>query len=91
MKKWADKHRLPKEFQVKDLVMVKLLPQQFKVFRKVYKGLVLKYKGPLRVLKKVGKVSYRLYLPSKLKIHPILHVSMLKPYKADEEEPSRGE
>ncbi|KAL5732599.1 hypothetical protein ACOSP7_031952 [Xanthoceras sorbifolium] len=34
MKKWPDKKRRRVEFQVRDLVLVKLLPQQFKAFRK---------------------------------------------------------
>ena len=71
--------------------MVKQLPQQLKVFRKVHKGLVCKYEGPFRVLHEVGKVSYTLELSSKLKIHPVFHMSMLKHYKADEENPSMGE
>ncbi|KAK2992859.1 hypothetical protein RJ640_011952 [Escallonia rubra] len=40
---------------------------------------------------KVGKVSYRLELPPRLKIHPVFHVSLLKPHYADMEDPSRGE
>ncbi|KAL5800665.1 hypothetical protein ACOSQ3_032297 [Xanthoceras sorbifolium] len=91
MKKWADKKRRRVEFQVGDLVLVKLLPQQFKAFRKVHKGLVRKYEGPFPILKKVGKVSYKVELPPRLKIHPVFHVSHLKPYHADTEDPSRGE
>ncbi|KAL5772293.1 hypothetical protein ACOSQ2_012217 [Xanthoceras sorbifolium] len=91
MKKWADKKRRQVEFQVGDLVLVKLLPQQFKAFRKVHKGLVRKYEGPFPILKKVGKVSYKVELPPRLKIHPVFHVSHLKPYHADTEDPSRGE
>jgi len=90
MKKWADKKRRPLEFKEGDLVMVKLLPQQFKTFRKVHKGLIRRYEGPFPVLKRVGKVSYKLQLPSKLKIHPVFHVSLLKPYHEDMEDPSRG-
>ena len=44
MKKWADKKRRHTEFQIGDLVLVKLIPQQFKSFRKVHKGLVRKYR-----------------------------------------------
>ncbi|KAI5662326.1 hypothetical protein M9H77_21649 [Catharanthus roseus] len=91
MKKWADKKRRPLEFQEGDLVMVKLLPQQFKSFRKVHKGLIRRYEGPFPVLKRVGKVSYKLQLPSRLKIHPVFHVSLLKPYHEDLEDPTRGE
>jgi translation initiation factor IF-1 len=91
MKKWADKKRRRVEFQEGDLVMVKLLPQQFKTLRKVHKGLVRRYEGPFPVLKRVGRVSYKLQLPAKLRIHPVFHVSMLKPFHGDAEDPSRME
>ncbi|KAK2966295.1 hypothetical protein RJ640_018106 [Escallonia rubra] len=91
MKKWADKRRRPKEYNLGDMVMLKLLPQQFKSFRKVHKGLIRKYEGPFPIVAKVGKVSYRLELPPKLKIHPVFHVSLLKPHYDDKEDPSRGE
>ncbi|KAE8681992.1 hypothetical protein F3Y22_tig00111277pilonHSYRG00011 [Hibiscus syriacus] len=90
MKKWADEKMRHREFSVGDLVLVKLLPQQFKALRSIHKGLIRRYDGPFQVLAKVGKVSYRLDLPSTLKIHPVFHVSMLKPYHADKEDPSRG-
>ncbi|XP_022861893.1 uncharacterized protein LOC111382220 [Olea europaea var. sylvestris] len=91
MKKWADKKRRPLEFKVGDQFLVKILPQQFKAYRSVHKGLVRRYEGSFPVIAKVGKVSYRLDLPSSLKIHPVFHVSMLKPYHEDMEDPSRGE
>lgn len=71
--------------------MIKLLPQQFKTLRKVHKGLVRRYEGPFRVVRRVGNVSYQLQLPPKLKIHPVFHVSLLKPYHEDMGDPSRGE
>ncbi|KAK2979891.1 hypothetical protein RJ640_023962 [Escallonia rubra] len=91
MKKWADKRRRPKEYNLGDMVMLKLLPQQFKSFRKVHKGLIRRYEGPFPIIAKVGKVSYRLELSPRLKIHPVFHVSLLKPHYADMEDPSRGE
>ncbi|KAK2993339.1 hypothetical protein RJ640_002708 [Escallonia rubra] len=91
MKKWADKRRRPKEYNLGGMVMLKLLPQQFKSFRKVHKGLIRRYEGPFPIMAKVGKVSYRLELPPRLKIHPVFHVSLLKPHYADMEDPSRGE
>ena len=38
--------------------------------------------GPYRVLRRVGSVAYELELPSSLAIHPIFHVSLLRPYDA---------
>ncbi|GKD15840.1 putative nucleotidyltransferase, ribonuclease H [Tanacetum coccineum] len=44
--KWADKKRRHVEFEVRDQVMVKLLPQQFKSLRKVHKGLIRSFLKP---------------------------------------------
>nr|GLL22365.1 hypothetical protein F511_43983 [Ipomoea trifida] len=73
MKKWADVKQRPKEYTVSDLVLIKFLPQQFKAFRGLHKGLVRKYEGPFPIIVRVGTVSYRLDLPSSLKIHPVFH------------------
>ncbi|KAL6349849.1 hypothetical protein AAG906_001736 [Vitis piasezkii] len=56
-----------------DMVLVKLLPQQFKSLRPVHKGLVRRYEEPFPILGKVGKVSYRVELPPRLKIHLVFH------------------
>ena len=71
-------------------MLVKLIPQQFKSFRKVHKGLVGNYEGPFPILGRVGKVSYKIELPPRLKIHPVFHVSNLSPYHEDKEDPGRG-
>ena len=91
MKKWADKRRRPKEYEIGEKVLVKLLPNQFKSLRKVHKGLVRRYEGPFSIIERVGKAAYKVELPQKLKIHNVFHVSMLKPFHEDQEDPNRSE
>ncbi|RVW80081.1 hypothetical protein CK203_052418 [Vitis vinifera] len=55
MKKWTDKKRCHTEYKVEDMVLAKLLPQQFKSVRPMHKGLVRRYEGPFPILGKVGK------------------------------------
>ncbi|KAM2418624.1 hypothetical protein ACFX1W_025288 [Malus domestica] len=91
MKKWADRKRMNVEFQTGDQVFVKLNASQHKSTRGLHKSLLRKYEGPFPIIKKVGKAAYVVELPPRLKFHPVFHVSNLKPYHADDEEPSRGE
>ncbi|MCF8701926.1 DDE-type integrase/transposase/recombinase, partial [Corynebacterium sp. MC-10] len=91
MKKFADRTRRPTNYKVGDLVMVKFNPRQFKALRGINPNLVRKYEGPFRIIAKVGKISYRLELPPTLKIHPVFHASVLKPYHEDKDDPSRGQ
>ncbi|KAF7807841.1 Transposon Tf2-2 polyprotein [Senna tora] len=91
MKKSADTKRRHLEFEEGDLVMVKLLPHQTRRFAKLHKGLVRRYEGLFPVEKRIGKLAYRLVLPSHLEMYPVFHVSLLKPYHKDMEDPSRGE
>ncbi|KAA0044657.1 reverse transcriptase [Cucumis melo var. makuwa] len=85
MKKWADKKRQPLEFRAGDQVLIKLRPKQIRFRGRKDQRLIRKYKGPVEVLKKVGNTSYRVALPTLMKIYPIIHVSNLKPYHQDTE------
>ena len=49
-----------------------------------------RYERPFPILGKVGKVSYRVELPPRSKIHHVFHASYLKPYHGDRDDPSRG-
>ncbi|KAK2981405.1 hypothetical protein RJ640_028930 [Escallonia rubra] len=93
MKKHADKNRRSQEFNVGDKVMVKLLPQDRKFLRGRDSRLLQKYEGPLTIVKKIGKMAYKVDPPNwwSRQLHPIFHVSMLKPFYEDTADPSRGQ
>lgn len=84
MKKWADHNRRPVEFEVGDLVMVKILPEQLRFLRNRDKRLLRKYEGPIRIIKRIGKNAYKVDPPTWLKVHPVFHSSRLKPYYPDQ-------
>ncbi|KAD2805228.1 hypothetical protein E3N88_38605 [Mikania micrantha] len=84
-KSYADKRRRPIEFQVGDLVLLKVSPWKGVIrFRKRGK-LSPCFIGPFKILARVGEVAYRLELPEELKgIHNTFHVSYLRKCLADE-------
>ncbi|KAK2998982.1 hypothetical protein RJ639_024103, partial [Escallonia herrerae] len=93
MKKHADKNMRSQEFNVGDKVMVKLLPQDRKFLRGRDYRLLQKYEGPLTIVKKIGKMAYKVDPPHwwSHQLHPVFHVSMLKPFYEDTADPSRGQ
>ena len=86
IKAYADKSRVDKAFCLGDKVLLstknlKLKNEERTVDRA---KLLPKYVGPYEITELIGKVAYRLALPESTKIHPVLHVSLLYPYKDPE-------
>ena len=84
-KSYADKRQSDLDFQVGDMVLLKVTPWNGVIrFRKRGK-LGPKYIGPFRVIAQVGKVAYRLDLPAELsQIHNTFHVSQLQKCLVDD-------
>ncbi|KAD3640122.1 hypothetical protein E3N88_29345 [Mikania micrantha] len=83
-KSYADKRRKPLEFEVDDLVLLKVSPWKG-VVRFGKKGkLAPRYVGPFKILERIGKVAYKLELPPELSnVHPTFHVSNSRKCLAD--------
>ncbi|GKE57193.1 hypothetical protein Tco_1496378 [Tanacetum coccineum] len=84
-KSYADRRRKLLEFEVGDKVMLNVSPWKV-VIRFGKRGkLNPRYKGPFRIIAKVGMLAYRLELPEQLsRVHSTFHVSNLKKCFVDE-------
>jgi len=79
MKIRADNKRKELEFKEGDFVYVKLQPyRQHSVVLRKNKKLSMKDFGLFPILQHIGKVAYKLQLPSTAHIHPVFHISVLK-------------
>lgn len=89
MKQWADKKRRELNFAVGELVFLKLQPyRQQSLARRPCDKLSPRYYGPFAITERVGAVAYKLALPSDCRIHPVFHVSQLKPARGAPLNPS---
>ena len=80
-KAYADTKRRDVSFQVGDKVLLSTRNIQLKKNKDMVRKLMPKWVGPFPVSKLVGKVAAELELPPNLRIHPVFHVSLLKPYQ----------
>nr|GFA73800.1 putative reverse transcriptase domain-containing protein [Tanacetum cinerariifolium] len=84
-KSYADLKHKPMEFQVGDKVMLKVSPWKGVVCFGKPEKLNPRYVRPLKVLKKVGAIAYKLELPQELsRVHNTFHVSNLKKCYSDD-------
>ncbi|GKE55881.1 putative reverse transcriptase domain-containing protein, partial [Tanacetum coccineum] len=84
-KSYTDVRQKPIEFDVGDMVMLKVSPWKG-IIRFGKRGkLSPRYVGPFKIIERIGPMAYRLELPKKLHgIHNTFHVSNLKKCLADE-------
>ena len=84
-KHYADRHRRDVSFDEGEYVLLstKNIKQHATGDKSSTPKLFPKFMGPFLIEKKVGTVAYKLTLPEGMRIHPVFHVSLLKPYKSD--------
>ncbi|KAD3336392.1 hypothetical protein E3N88_31911 [Mikania micrantha] len=85
-KSYADKRWKPLEFEVDDMVLLKVSPWKG-VVRFGKKGkLAPRYVGPFKILERIEKVAYKLELPPEFSnVHLTFHVSNLRKCLADQD------
>ena len=79
MAAFANLSRTPRSFKVGDLVMLNTKTYRLKKPAASEKFLP-RFCGPFKISATVGPSAYKLILPPKYKIHPVVHISKLWPY-----------
>lgn len=80
-RKWYDPQRVPLSFAEGDMVL--LSTKNLGLKSPAPKKLLPRYVGPFPIVKRVGRVAYKLQLPANWFIHNVFHVSLLRAYKSD--------
>ena len=75
----ANRHRRDVEFEVGQQVLISTAHLQADGCPKFQQ----RFKGPYKILERIGPVAYRLDVPLSEGIHPVFHVSVLRPFAED--------
>lgn len=79
---YADTHRCELSSNVGDYVFLLSQPyRQNSLTRKRYEKLSPRFFGLYKIIRKVGSVAYELELLKSSRVHPIFHVSLIRPAK----------
>nr|AAO73552.1 putative chromo-protein [Chlamydomonas reinhardtii] len=81
----ADKRRRPVSYEVGQDVLLSTANIKFKGVGT--KKLAPKWVGPYKIVELIGPAAVRLALPKGSRIHPVFHVSLVKPFKSTDSTP----
>jgi len=85
--KYANQHRHHQIFKEGDQVLLSMRNINNPIDRnRPTKKLTPRFAVPYAIIKVISTTAYKLDLPVTIKIHPVFHVSLLKPYKPSPEE-----
>ena len=85
-KSYADKRRKHLEFEVGDLIYLKMITFKGRARVSGRRKLDPRFLGPFRILERVGAVAYKLDLPSAMDAyHNVFHVSQLRKCLTDQD------
>ena len=85
-KSYADRRRKHLEFEVDDLVYLKMITFKGRTRVSGRRKLDPRYLGPFRIIERVGAVAYKLNLPSAMDaFHNVFHVSQLRKCLTDQD------
>jgi hypothetical protein len=82
-KSYADRNKVFKDFKVGEHMFLKVKEKRSSIRLGSCPKLVAKYCGPFEILEKIGSIAYMLSFLSSMRVHNVLHVSLLKKYVHD--------